>query len=246
LSPKLGLSNSLIVADSGAERGANVGKAEVARLAAQRVLELKPRVLGVGSGSTVSYFIGELARRGFNGLTVSTSLDTTLMLKKYGFRVLELESVDSIDLSVDGADEVGPGLYLIKGGGAALLREKVVATLSRYRIYIVDESKVVTEKCGREFPIPIEVIPVALNSVTKTLDEIGVKWKLREAKGKLGPVVTDNGNLILDLDCKSSIDRIEEIKQINGVTAVGLFPPSLVDEVIVGDGRVLRKDRLEM
>ncbi|UXD21566.1 ribose 5-phosphate isomerase [Ignicoccus pacificus DSM 13166] len=218
-----------------------MGKREAAKMAVKRIQELQPEILGVGSGTTVRLFIEELSKIGFKGLTVSTSYDTSLLLASKGFKVIEIETVEKVDVSVDGADEVSKDLYLIKGGGAALLREKVLAELSRYRIYIVDESKVVEKPCGRKFPIPIEVVPAAYNSVIKKLNEMEIRWKLREAKGKLGPVITDNGNFILDLECEDAFSKIEEVKGLNGVASVGVFPPSLVDEVIIGGRKVLRR-----
>ncbi len=217
-------------------------KREVAKLAAKRVVDLQPEVLGVGSGTTVRAFIEELSHLNFKPITVSTSIDTTLMLKRYGFKVLELESVDRVDVSVDGADEVSEDLYLIKGGGAAMLREKVLASISDFRVYIVDPSKVVKRTCDRGVPIPIEVVPSALSAVIRGLDELNVPWKLRESKGKLGPVITDNGNLVIDLGCKEAVEKVDLVERLPGVTVSGLFPPKLVNEVLVGDGRVLKRE----
>ena len=219
------------------------GKERVAKIAAKRVMEEEPEILGVGSGSTVALFIKELAKRGFKGEVVSTSLDTTLMLKMYGFKPVELLAVDAVDLSVDGADEISESFYLIKGGGAAMLREKVLATLSKYRVYIADRSKYVKKTCDRGVPIPLEVIPSALPAVLSLLRELGVNWEFRVSKGKLGPVITDNGNLIIDLDCKSAVQKIELIERGVGVAASGLFGPELVDEVIIEDEIVYRKSQ---
>ncbi len=214
------------------------GKEAVARRAAELVANAEPEILGVGSGTTVRLFIKYLKELGFNGLTVPTSLDTSLMLKSYGFKVLELMSVDEVDLSVDGADEVfvvTGNVYAIKGGGGAMLREKVLASISKRRIYIVDEGKVSVKPCERGVPIPIEVVPPALPAVTKALEELEVPWRLREAGGKLGPVVTDNGNVVIDLSCPEALQSIEKIERIVGVAVSGLFGPELIDEVLVGE-----------
>ena len=192
-------------------------KSLVAEMALKEVLKREPEVLGVGSGTTVRKFVELLSKSNFKGEVVSTSFDTTLLLKEKGFKVVDLMSVSEIDVSVDGADEVSlTPLSLIKGGGAALLREKVVAELSSFRIYIVDPSKVVERPCLRGVPVPIEVVPASLNSVVKTLSRMGVKWEIREGSGKLGPVVTDNGNLILDLECESALENLSSIKSLNG------------------------------
>ncbi len=217
------------------------GKEEVAKRAAEIVLKSGVSVLGVGSGTTVRIFIKYLSEMGFSGITVSTSLDTTLALKNYGFKVLDLASVEEVEMSVDGADEVSEDMYLVKGGGAAMLREKVLATISKYRIYIVDESKVVKRTCDRGVPIPIEVVPAALSSVARALNEMGVHWKLREGKGKLGPIITDNGNVVIDLNCRDALPRIEEIERLPGVAVSGLFTPDLVDEVLVGKEGTMKK-----
>jgi ribose 5-phosphate isomerase A len=212
-------------------------KALVAKKAAEIVLERGVEVLGVGSGSTVALFIKFLAEGGFSGLAVPTSFDTTLLLRKYNIRVLDLVSVHEVDMSVDGADEVAlETRTLIKGGGAAHLREKVIAEISRERIYIVDSSKVVDKPCKRGVPVPLEVVPYALPSVTKALNEMGVGWELRSAKGKLGPLVTDNGNFIMDLECNGAYKNKDKIASLNGVAAIGIFDSHLVDTILVGRG----------
>jgi len=214
------------------------GKEAVARRAAELVASEAPEVLGVGSGTTVRLFIKYLKEFGFSGLTVPTSYDTALELKKHGLKVLDLMSVDEVELSVDGADEVftmNGSLYAVKGGGAAMLREKVLAYISRKRIYIVDEGKVSGSPCSRGVPVPAEVVPSSLPAVARGLKLLGVGWKLREAKGKLGPVVTDNGNLVIDMDCKSSINVIEKVEALPGVAVTGLFGPDLIDKVVVGE-----------
>jgi len=218
------------------------GKEAVAKRAAELVIERAPEVLGVGSGTTVRLFVKELKKLGFKGLVTSTSYDTTLLLKKLGFEVLDLMSLDEVDMSVDGADEVfvADGLpYAIKGGGAAMLREKVLATISKERVYIIDESKLSLKPCDRGVPVPIEVVPSALPAVERGLRELGIEWELREAEGKLGPVVTDNGNLVLDLNCVSALPKIEDVERLPGVAVSGLFKPTLIDLVLIGEkGRI--------
>ncbi len=219
----------------------NDEKLAVARRAAQAVIDSGIEVLGVGSGTTVEIFIEELSKMNFKGYTVPTSIDTIMTLKKHGFKVLDLLSVDEVEMSVDGADEVSEDLTLIKGGGAAMLREKVLAHISKYRLYIVDSSKFVKKPCSRGVPIPIEVVPYALSAVTKSLTEMGIRWVMRKAKGKLGPIISDNGNIVIDLNCEDALDKIETVERLPGVAVSGLFPRDLVDEVLIGsEGRLRR------
>lgn len=187
-------------------------------------------VIGVGTGSTVNFFIDALAAmpRRIAG-AVSSSEASTRRLADHGIPVLDLNSVEGLDLYVDGADEATRYLHLIKGGGAALTREKIVAAASRRFVCIVDEAKLV-ERLGR-FPLPVEVIPMARNYVVRELRRLGGDPAWREG------TVTDNGGHILDvrgLDITDAIDLERQIDQIAGVVAVGLFARRGADLLIVG------------
>lgn len=209
--------------------------------AAKRALELvrEYKLVGVGSGSTVEKWI-EMACRDvdFREKTyVSSSLDTTLKLRANGLKVLDLTSVREVEVYVDGADEVDRSLNMIKGGGGAMLREKVLAELSNYNVIIVDSRKLV-ERLGTRSPLPLEVVPASLPLVEKNLENMGLRWTLRSLKkGKLGPVISDNGNFIVDVHFENGIldprATYEDLKLIPGVAEVGLFL-DLADIVIVG------------
>jgi len=186
-------------------------------------------VVGVGTGSTVNHFIAALTgwRDRIAG-AVSSSDASTLLLKQAGIEVFDLNSVGDLELYVDGADEATRHLQLIKGGGAALTREKIVASASRRFICIVDDSKLV-EVLGR-FPLPVEVIPMARSLVARQLVKLGGQPVWREG------VVTDNGNLILDVHNLEILDppSLEsEINQLPGVVTVGLFARRPADVLLV-------------
>ena len=186
-------------------------------------------VVGVGTGSTVNHFIAALTgwRDRIAG-AVSSSGASTLLLKQAGIEVFDLNSVGDLELYVDGADEATRHLQLIKGGGAALTREKIVASASRRFICIVDDSKLV-EVLGR-FPLPVEVIPMARSLVARQLVKLGGQPVWREG------VVTDNGNLILDVHNLEILDppSLEsEINQLPGVVTVGLFARRPADVLLV-------------
>lgn len=187
-------------------------------------------IVGVGTGSTVNHFIdalGPWASR-LRG-AVSSSEVSTARLKAQGIEVLDLNSTGGLELYVDGADETTRHRHLIKGGGAALTREKIVAAASKTFVCIVDESKVV-DVLGR-FPLPIEVIPMARSYVARELMKTGGQPVWREN------VVTDNGNHIIDLHNLRILDppKLEtEINQIAGVVTVGLFAHRAADVVLVG------------
>ena len=187
-------------------------------------------VLGVGTGSTVNHFIAALAksRRSIAG-AVSSSEASTRLLRAAGIEVVDLNAAGDLDLYVDGADEATRHLALIKGGGAALTREKIVAAASRRFVCIVDASKVV-DVLGR-FPLPVEVIPMARSYVARQLVKLGGQPVLREG------VTTDNGNAILDVHNLRITDprALEtEINQIAGVVANGIFARRGADLLLVG------------
>ena len=186
--------------------------------------------LGVGTGSTVNHFIAALGRRRIRLKgAVSSSEATSRLLRAAGVDVLDLNSTGDLDVYVDGADEATRHLSLIKGGGAALTREKIVAAASRRFVCIVDRSKVV-DVLGR-FPLPVEVIPMARSYVARQLVRLGGQPVLREG------VTTDNGNAILDVHNLRITDprALEtEINQIVGVVANGLFARRGADLLLVG------------
>ena len=206
---------------------------EAKRLAAEKAIEFVEdgMVVGVGTGSTVAYFIDALARiKDRIGGGVSSSEQSTAKLKAHGIEVLDLNATGTLALYVDGADECDPGKCLIKGGGAALTREKIVAEASKTFVCIVDPSKQVPV-LGR-FPLPVEVIPMARSLVAREiLARTGGQPVWRDG------VVTDNGNVILDIHHLSITDPValeRELNQIPGVVTVGLFARRRADVVIVG------------
>lgn len=196
--------------------------------------------VGLGTGSTAVHAISHLGRRLARGdLTdirgVPTSYQSQVVAGECGIPLTNLDQVTEIDLTIDGADEVDPDLNLIKGGGAAHTREKIIATLSRRMIVVVDESKLV-ERLGSVFPVPVEVIPMAVSPVMKSLQRLGGKPELRLAVKKAGPVVTDQGNLVVDVRFESIEDpkQLElEINNLAGVLENGLFV-GLTHRVLVG------------
>jgi ribose 5-phosphate isomerase A len=209
--------------------------------AAAAALDYADRVeiIGVGTGSTVNFFIEALGRdrRAIRG-AVSSSQATTRRLCDAGIDVLDLNATGEIDLYVDGADEANRRLELVKGGGGALTREKIVAAAARRFVCIVDDAKLV-EVLGR-FPLPVEVIPMARTHVARQLTRLGGKPVWREG------VVTDNGNDILDIQGLSIVDPAaleSAIDGIAGVVTVGLFARRPADVLLVGTATGV--DRIE-
>lgn len=191
-------------------------------------------IVGVGTGSTVAFFIDALAdlRDRIQG-AVSSSEQSTAQLKRLGIPVLDLNSTGPLSLYVDGADECDPYKRLIKGGGAALTREKVVAAASEKFVCIIDSSKLV-ELLGK-FPVPIEVIPMARSLIGREIVKRGGQPVWRDG------VVTDNGNWIIDVHNWQIADPAaleSELNQLAGIVTVGLFARRPADVVLVGD-RVL-------
>lgn len=187
-------------------------------------------VVGVGTGSTVAYFIDALAeRRGAIEGAVSSSEQSSRLLKERGIAVLDLNAVGPIPLYVDGADECDDDKCLIKGGGAALTREKIVAAVATRFVCVIDPAKRV-DVLGR-FPLPVEVIPMARSHVARELVKCGGQPVWRDG------VVTDNGNWILDVHNLRITDPMQledHLNQIAGVVTVGLFAARRADVVLVG------------
>lgn len=182
-------------------------------------------VVGLGTGSTVYYFIHELAKKikeGLNVELVSTSVQSINLAKSLGLEVKDIEEVSCIDISVDGVDEIDKNFNAIKGGGAALFREKIVADISNHVVWIYDEKKDV-EKIGA-FDLPVEILPFAYNHTIKKMEDLHLNPKLRHKEGKI--LVTDNSNYIVDLALGEGFN-IEEVKKklstIVGVVEDGLF-----------------------
>ena len=176
-------------------------------------------VVGVGTGSTANYFIDALAKRRHKfDAAIASSRATQERLESHGIRVFDLNAVKELNFYIDGADEANPNLELIKGGGGALTREKIVAAAAQHFICIVDGSKMVSELGA--FPLPIEVIPMARSFVARKLVGLGGRPTFREG------FLTDNGNLILDVRGLSIGNPVELENQINNITGVvtnGLF-----------------------
>ena len=187
-------------------------------------------VIGVGTGSTVNFFIKELGKiRARFDYAVSSSESTTELLKLEGVPVTELNDCNDLDIYVDGADEATIHKQLIKGGGGALTREKIIASSSKTFVCIVDESKLV-KKLG-SFPVAVEVIPMARSTVARKLVQLGGTPEWRQG------FVTDNGNWILDvynLDLADSKKVEEKIDSIAGVVANGIFSRRPADKIIIG------------
>lgn len=205
---------------------------EAKKAAAEAALKyvVPGEVLGVGTGSTVNYFIDALAKiRDDIPGAVSSSNASTERLKKIGIPVLDLNKTGTLSIYVDGADEANSSLQLIKGGGGALTREKIVAAASRKFVCIADESKLV--KVLGKFPLPVEVIPMAQSYVAREIVRLGGQPYLRNG------FVTDNGNIILDIRGLNIVDAAgleRQINQIPGVVTVGLFALRPADVLLLG------------
>jgi len=221
-------------------------KQSVGEAARDEVLKLPAgQVLGIGTGSTANYFIDALTpHRGHFLGTVSSSNATTERLLKHGFKVLDPNEVDKLPAYVDGADEIDPSGHMIKGGGGALTREKIIASMAQQFICICDASKQVP--ILGNFSLPVEIIPVSRGIVTQELAKLGGKVSLRVAKNTradLGqtpsePFVTDNGAWILDvagLQITNPLALETQINQIAGVITVGLFAKEKADILLVSN-----------
>jgi ribose 5-phosphate isomerase A len=198
-------------------------------------------ILGLGSGSTAALFIEALGRRWqageFTGIVgVPTSFQAAALAQQYGIPQITLNEIDHIDVAVDGADEVDPARNLIKGGGACHTREKLVDSRADAFVVVVDATKL-TDTLGSTFPLPVEVLPEAYRQVMAALRALGSQPELRMAVRKAGPVVTDQGNLVVDAKFEAIHDPAELERTINAIPGVlenGLFV-GMADEVLVGD-----------
>ena len=211
---------------------------ESKRLAGEKAIEYVEdgMIVGVGTGSTVAFFIDALARMKdrIKG-AVSSSDQSTARLRQHGIDVLDLNATGPLSLYVDGADECDPHKRLIKGGGAALTREKIIAEASQTFVCIVDPSKRV-DVLGK-FPLPVEVIPMARSLVAREIQAMTRAQPVWRQTAEGAGVVTDNGNVILDIHGLSIVDPVgleQAINQIPGVVSVGLFARRPADVVIVG------------
>ncbi|MDC7704918.1 ribose-5-phosphate isomerase RpiA [Vogesella indigofera] len=207
---------------------------QLKQLVAQQAIKFVPDdcIVGVGTGSTVNFFIDELAKiKGRIKGAVSSSVASTERLKAIGIPVLDLNSVgpDELPVYIDGADEVNHHLHMIKGGGAALTREKIIAAVAQQFICIADESKYVSVLGA--FPLPVEVIPMARSHVAREIVKLGghPEWRMG--------VTTDNGNIILDVHGMQIAEPVkleQQINQIVGVVTNGLFAQRRADVLLLG------------
>ena len=198
-------------------------------------------ILGLGSGSTAALMIKRLADEIRSGKLknirgVATSFQSEVLALELGIPLIDLASVPQIDLAIDGADEVDPRFQLIKGGGACHVREKLVAHKANHLLIVVDESKIV-QNLNQSFPLPVEVLPNAWKQIQEELSKMNGSSTLRMTAKKAGPVVTDQGNLILDVLFNEGIKNPKKIEMsinnIPGVLENGLFV-DLTDKVFVG------------
>ncbi len=216
-----------------------VMKQEVGKAAA--ALVKSNSIVGLGTGSTTAYAIQYLGERIQSGELeniqgVPTSFQAEVLAKQYGIPLITLDAADRMEIAIDGADEVDPNKNLIKGGGAAHTREKVVDSLADVFVVVVDSGKIV-EALGSTFLLPVEVIPMAITPVMKALEKLGGVPQLRMGVKKAGPVVTDQGNLVIDV----KFDKIEDpanlektINNLPGVLENGLFV-GVADVVLIGE-----------
>jgi ribose 5-phosphate isomerase A len=197
-------------------------------------------IVGLGSGSTAAFAIEAVGERmkaeKIKIMGIPSSYQAFQVAVDNGIPITTLEEHPVIDVTIDGADQLTPELYLIKGGGAALAREKIVASASKINVIIADQNKKVPLLGVDGQFVPVEVIPFALSPAKRKLAEMGGKVTVREAKGKLGPIITDNGNVVLDVvfgEIKKPADLSVAIKMIPGVVETGFFV-NLTDIAYIG------------
>jgi ribose 5-phosphate isomerase A len=224
-------------------------KQEVGKAAADRVQS--GTIVGLGTGSTTAYTIQFLGDRLKSGelkdiIGIPTSFQAEVLAKQYGIPLTTLDAVDHIDIAIDGADEVDPQKNLIKGGGAAHTREKIVDYLADQFIVVVDRSKIV-DRLGSSFAVPVEVIPMAISPVMRAIAKLGGKPELRMGVKKAGPVITDQGNMVVDVKFDKIDDPANLEKTLNNIPGVlenGIFV-GVTDLVLIGevqDGKPVVKE----
>ncbi|MEM8545089.1 MAG: ribose-5-phosphate isomerase RpiA [Cyanobacteria bacterium P01_H01_bin.119] len=215
-------------------------KQEVGRAAANQVES--GSIVGLGTGSTTAFaiqFIGERLKSGDlkDVKGIPTSFQSIVLARDYGIPLVSLDEVTRIDVAIDGADEVDPQKNLIKGGGAAHTQEKIVDSLAEKFIVVVDSGKL-TDKLGTTFLLPVEVVPMAMTPVMGKIQALGGEPTLRMGVKKAGPVVSDNGNLIVDVKFASGIDDPVELEKtlnnIPGVLENGIFA-GVATQILVGE-----------
>ncbi|HBG25522.1 MAG: ribose 5-phosphate isomerase A [Planctomycetes bacterium GWF2_41_51] len=196
-------------------------------------------IIGLGSGSTMEFFTQELVARiketNDDIKAVATSYEAQFLAYKYNIPLLNLQNVDKLAMTVDGADEVDKNGDLIKGKGGAQLLEKIIASLSQRFIIIADHTKIV-DSLGKNSPVPIEVLPPAIRLVQQKLGSLGCTISIRTGSGKVGPVITDLGNLIIDAkfdEIKDAHKLDSDLNNIPGVAGHGLFV-NMARQVIIG------------
>jgi ribose 5-phosphate isomerase A len=214
-------------------------KQQVGKAAADRVQS--GSIVGLGTGSTTAYaiqFLGDRLKSGdlkdIQG--VPTSFQATVLAKEYGIPLTSLDEIDRMDVAIDGADEVDPNKNLIKGGGAAHTREKIVDSLADQFIVVVDGSKLV-DRLGSTFLLPVEVLPMAMTPVMRAIEKLGGKPSLRMGVKKAGPVITDQGNMVIDVKFDAIDNPAELEKTLNNIPGVlenGLFV-GVADLILVGE-----------
>jgi ribose 5-phosphate isomerase A len=216
-----------------------VMKQEVGKAAA--ALVQSGTIVGLGTGSTTAYAIEYLGNRLKSGEIkdiqgIPTSFQAEVLAKQYGIPLTTLDAVDHIDIAIDGADEVDPQKNLIKGGGAAHTREKIVDSLAERFVVVVDGNKLV-DRLGSTFLLPVEVIPMAMTPVMRAIAKLGGKPELRMGVKKAGPVITDQGNMVIDVKFDSIDNPAELEKTLNNIPGVlenGLFV-GVADLILVGE-----------
>ena len=202
--------------------------------------------LGLGSGTTAACVIREIGKvirqKNWHITGVPTSYQAFLLAVECGIPVTSLDEHPKLDLNIDGADQIDKDLNMIKGMGGALTREKIVASASKQNVIVADETKLV-KKLGIKHPIPLDVLPFAVATASSRIRDLGGKPVLRVGQGKVGPVVTDDGNFILDVWMKSiynPLDLYTKLKSIPGVVETGLFI-GIADIVYVGSRNAVQK-----
>jgi ribose 5-phosphate isomerase A len=218
---------------------AKLMKQQVGKVAADRVQS--GNIVGLGTGSTTAFMIQFLGDRLKSGELkdikgIPTSFQSSVLAKEYGIPLTTLDEVDRIDIAIDGADEVDPQKNLIKGGGAAHTREKIVDALAEEFIVVVDSSKLV-DKLGSTFLLPVEVLPMAITPVMRAIEKLGGKPQLRMGVKKAGPVITDQGLMVIDVKFDSIDNPAELEKTLNNIPGVlenGLFV-GVATTILVGE-----------